>query len=63
MAGLAALAERPDRVFNLFLLKEKNELNYYSVKMLFKGKWRIIDVDDSIPFVFGTPAFSKSNQD
>ena len=29
LAGLAALAERPDRIYNLFILKEKNELNYY----------------------------------
>jgi hypothetical protein len=45
MAGLAALAERPDRIFNLFLVQEKNELNYYSVKMLYKGKWMTIDMD------------------
>lgn len=60
LAGLAALAERPDRIFNLFLLREKNELSYYSVKLLYRGKWQIIDLDDSIPFVFSTPAFGRS---
>lgn len=60
LAGLAALAQRPDRIFNLFLLRSKNEVSFYSVKMLYKGKWRIVDLDDSVPFVFSTPAFSRS---
>lgn len=50
LAGLAALSERPDRVFNLFLLKEVNKVRYYSVKMLYRGKWRTIDLDDYFPF-------------
>lgn len=45
LAGLAALAERPDRIFSLFLLKEPNQVKYYSVKMLYKGKWMTIDMD------------------
>ena len=45
LAGLAALAERPDSIYNLFLLKEDNELCYYSVKILYRGKWRTVDVD------------------
>lgn len=60
MAGLAALAERPDRIFNLFLLQEKNELNYYSVKILYRGKWMTIDMDEYIPVMYNAPAFSKS---
>jgi hypothetical protein len=60
LAGLAALAERPDRIFNLFLTQEKNELNYYSVKMLYKGKWMTIDMDELIPYLHNSPAFSKS---
>ncbi len=27
--------------------------------MLFRGKWRTIDLDDSLPFVFSTPAFGR----
>ena len=61
LAGLAAMAERPDRIFNLFLLKERNDMNYFSVKMLYRGKWRAIDIDDYIPFYYNMPAFSKSN--
>jgi len=41
-------------------LKEKNELNYYSVKMLYKGKWMTIDMDEHIPVLYGKPAFSSS---
>lgn len=47
---------------NLFLLKEKNEMNYFSVKMLYRGKWREIDIDDYVPFIFNAPAFSKSRE-
>ena len=60
LAGLAALAERPDRIFNLFLLHEVNELKYFSVKMLFKGKWMTIDMDEYVPYLYDKPAFTKS---
>lgn len=60
LAGLAALAERPDRIWDLFLLHEKNEQNYFSMKMLYRGKWRAIDIDDWIPFSGNKPAFSRS---
>lgn len=59
MAGLAALAERPDRIFNLFLLQELNEQKYFSVKMLYKGKWMTIDMDEYVPMLYNKPAFSK----
>lgn len=45
LAALAALAERPDRIFSLFLTTEKNPQKYYSVKMLYRGKWMTIDMD------------------
>lgn len=60
LAGLAALAERPDRIFNLFLLREQNNVKYYSLKMLYKGKWMTIDMDENIPALYGKPAFSSS---
>ena len=63
LASLAALAERPDRIYNLFLLQEDNELKYYSVKILFRGKWRTIDLDELIPFgPDNHPAFSRSKE-
>lgn len=60
LAGLAALSQRPDRIYNLFLLKDVNELNYYSVKMLYRGKWMTIEMDEYIPFMYNDPAFTKS---
>lgn len=30
------------------------------MKVLFKGKWLTIDVDECIPFLYDKPAFSKS---
>ena len=60
LAGIAAIAERPDRIFKLFLIKKKNSCNYYSVKILFKGKWRIIDLDEFIPTLYSKLVFGKS---
>lgn len=60
MAALAALAERPDRIFNLFLLRELNSVKYYSIKLLFKGKWLTIDIDQNIPTLYNKPAFSDA---
>lgn len=41
-------------------MQERNELNYYSVKMLYKGKWMTIDMDEYVPYLYNAPAFSKS---
>lgn len=60
LAALAALSERPDRIFSLFLTKEKNPENYYSVKLLYKGKWMTIDMDEYIPVLHNQPAFTKA---
>lgn len=60
LAALAALAERPDRIYNLFLLQEMNEMKYFSVKLLFKGKWVTVDMDEYVPFLYGKPAFTKA---
>jgi len=45
LAAVAALAERPDRIFKLFLTKEVNKKRYFAVKLLYKGKWKVIDLD------------------
>ena len=44
----------------MFLLDKVNAVKYYSVKMLYKGKWMTIDMDEYFPFLHGKPAFSKS---
>ena len=36
-------------------------MNYFSLKMIYRGKWRTIDLDEYIPFIQGEPAFSKSH--
>lgn len=60
LSCLAALAERPDRIYNLFILKEKNELNYYSVNLLYKGKWMTIAMNEYFPYLYNFPTFTKS---
>jgi len=60
LAGIAALAERPDRIFSLFLTMDINEVKYYSVKILYKGKWMTIDMDEYVPYLHNSPAFTKS---
>ncbi len=45
LAGLAALAERPDRIYNLFLETKVNNNRHFSVRLLYKGKWVTIDMD------------------
>ena len=37
-----------------------NNQKYFSVKILYKGKWMTIDMDEYIPTLYGKPAFSKS---
>lgn len=63
LAGLAAIAERPDRIFNLFLTNDLNQQRYFSVKMLYKGKWMTVDMDEFIPWSGNQPAFSRANKD
>lgn len=62
LAGLAALVERPDRISNLFLTRELNQQRYFSVKMLYKGKWMTVCMDEYIPWYNNMPAFSRANQ-
>ena len=69
LAALSALAERQYRIFNLFLLKEVNNVKYYSVRILYRGKWRTIDLDEYIPWLHvpqygynNRPAFAKTSQ-
>lgn len=33
-------------------------MNYYSLKILYRGKWLTIDIDDYIPYLYDLPAFS-----
>lgn len=51
LAGLAALAESPKRIQDIFITKEMNAAHYYSVKILYRGTWREVIVDDYFPMV------------
>lgn len=51
LAGLSALAETPKRILEVFLMKETNSAKFYSVKILYRGVWREVIVDDYIPMV------------
>ena len=33
------------------------------MKMIYRGKWRTVDLDDTVPFLFNQPAFSKSGEE
>ena len=37
-----------------------NDVKYHSVKILYKGKWLTIDMDEYVPYLHNAPAFSKS---
>lgn len=45
MAGLAAIAEVPQRIVKLFLTQEITAAKSFSVKILYKGKWLTVDMD------------------
>lgn len=61
LAGLAALAEVPERITDLFLLTQTNKHHYFSVKILYRGKWKRIHLDDMVPFIKERPAFSAAS--
>lgn len=63
LAGLSALAEKPSRIFKLFNLVTVNEQNYYSVRILYKGKWVSIDLDDQATLWNQGLCFAASKND
>ena len=60
LAAIAALAEQPQRILNLFLIQKENPEAYYACKIMYKGKWKTIDLDEMIPCTGSQPAFSKA---
>jgi len=54
------LAEKPERIKNLFESSEVNSEGIYRVKMLRDGIWTSLKVDDSLPCKSGRPAFAHS---
>ena len=60
LAALAALAERPSRIYRLFLSTKESPFYFYTVRLISQGKWKQIGLDDYFPLLENTPAFSKS---
>lgn len=60
MAALAALAEQPQRIRDILLTTEINQARFFSCKILYKGKWKEIIIDDFVPCYGQRPAFSHS---
>lgn len=67
LSSLAALAEKPSLILNLFESKENNNLGFYSIRLCIDGQWQNIIIDDYFPLIRGfNPKetqfiFSRSN--
>jgi len=63
LAALASLAEKPERIKDLFLTQEPNEEGLYHVLVCNRGIWQVVTVDDYFPCDRETrkPIFAKSN--
>jgi len=64
LAALASLAEKPERIKDLFLTQEPNKEGLYQVLVCNRGIWQVVTVDDYFPCDRRTkkPIFAKSNR-
>lgn len=60
LAALAALAERPQRIRDVFLTTTISPSKIFSCKIMYKGKWKEIYLDDFVPCDGWQSAFSQS---
>ena len=49
LSAVAALAEIPKRIRNLFLVTDINREMYFCLRILYKGEWKLIHLDEMIP--------------
>lgn len=49
LSAIAALAEKPERIKNLFLSTKLNEPGIYGIRLCLNGKWQEIFIDDYFP--------------
>lgn len=61
LSVLSLLAEKENRVKNLFAMHERTEDGFYTVNMLKTGEWQSVVVDDLFPCDGDEPAFSRAN--
>ena len=67
ITALAALCKYPELVKKLFLFKEKSQEHVYGVYLRVNGTWKLILIDDFVPFYFDSEGahrfvFSSSYQ-
>ena len=62
---MSALAEFPERIMKLFLIKSVSKFGCYFVRVCFCGAWKIVILDDFFPMmkIEGKlePAFTKGS--
>ncbi len=51
MASIAAFSLDPERIKELFLIKQKNENGIYSILLRLCGVWNAIILDDYLPCI------------
>jgi len=61
LATLAAIAENPQRIKDMFIDDEANDAGCYVIKFYVNGVQTAVMVDDWIPCQYGRPAFAKSS--
>jgi hypothetical protein len=49
LVGLSALAERPQRIRDIFLKQEVDKNHYFACKIMFRGRWKTIYLDKNFP--------------
>lgn len=49
LVGLSALAERPQRIRDIFISKEVGNHGLFACTLIFRGRWRTIYLDSSFP--------------
>ena len=58
------MAERSSRITNIFLTNQyPNKPGIIAMNMYVKGKPEVVTIDDSLPFVSGSPIFAKRSGD
>ena len=55
LAAVSALAEDGDRIIRLFKTVQSNKEGRYAAKIMVKGRWQVIPVDDYLPFLNKKP--------
>jgi Calpain family cysteine protease len=63
LSSVAAIAENPKRIKNMFLHHKVTKTNCYCVRLFVSGKWQEIIIDDYMPYYESElrPAFSRTS--